>query len=73
MDIIPLNNGQTWTLQAESVRGANFLGFDYPRETEGQSAAEGRELCQSAHDAGFKGGYFEGNLSRKLNTCVSLR
>jgi hypothetical protein len=59
MDIIPLNNSQTWTLQADSERGAKFLGFDYPRETEREfPAAEARELCKKARAAGLKVGVF---------------
>lgn len=57
MDIVLLNNGSTWILQALTESGGRFLEFDYPTETESEyPAEEARELCQQASRAGLNVG-----------------
>jgi len=52
MDIVLLNEGTTWKLQALTEKGADFLGLDRPGERD-YPPAEAQKICQEAHAAGL--------------------
>jgi hypothetical protein len=51
-DIYVINNGSTWTLQAQSVRAADFLGLDSLGDSE-FDAADAKALCDKAKANGL--------------------